>query len=642
VKPWARALPAAGGVLIFVVLRVLVILSAGDVLHAVESREAKHTELAWAAANGLLGTQGWGFFDFVLTAGNLHHASFTSVSVTYWLLSLVLGATALTVRLVPLLFWTGGLVCVTALLGRRFGWTAAALAPLCATLAPPEMVSWQLSCIGSHSEVVGPLGLMLLAWAAYVDAEQRTVLRAGVCGVAIGYAAGFSYLMWPVVLGLLALALLPPVRRPTGKETAWLAAGLVVGLWPLWLVLLPEPSGLFGRSITEDPNSTMFSVATGSGRSFDEYRTAFFWALSLEWQSAGIFAPGGAEVTDEGGRFLVRSLVVLGPLALLPAALRGSGRGQRRVALAMAAMPVCLLVAIVVTSPFDFVRTPYILPVWFVGVFWPAVGAGLAIALWRQGGLDRGLGIATGAAAAAGLFALAGICLPLAPSMLRMERAPQVLAHRYPAYWHFGFGSITGDEVERANDLLDVREAEGLASGGFGFELGFAMPEHNQDLGQPGSWDTPPPDFKSLRSRFERWEELSQVFARARPDLWAQVDPRITAENMGRAFAVRADCDGQLVVGLLREVEQARLWPSDLSLGSFWNGFGFGCGRAAWLKSARPAVGPGPQGEGWIDTLPQPEFAEQVRAGWNAAAQTGAVPEMKRRSALLSTLAGPT
>ena len=92
-----RALPSCAGIFVYITLRLFVVLSAGDLLHATESREAKHTELAWAAATGMLGEPGWGFFDFALTAGNLHHASFTSVSLAYWALSLVLGETLLLV-----------------------------------------------------------------------------------------------------------------------------------------------------------------------------------------------------------------------------------------------------------------------------------------------------------------------------------------------------------------------------------------------------------------------------------------------------------------------------------------------------------------------------------------------------------------
>jgi hypothetical protein len=628
-------------VLVFFVSRLLVILSAGDILHAVESREAKHTELAWAAATDTLGTQGWGFFDFALTAGNLHHASFTSVSVVYWLLSLVLGGTALTVRLVPLLFGTVGLAALTALIGRRFGWVAAAAAPLCATLAPPDIISWQLSCIGSHTEVVGPLGLMLLAWSAWVDGERPGPLRAGLCGAALGYGAGFSYLMWPVVIGLVALTLLPPRPRASASQGRWMGLGLVLGLWPLWLVFLPDPGGLFGRSITEDPNSTMLAVAAGSGRSFEEYRAALFWALRLEWQEGGVFGPGGQLPSAEGGMFLVRSLVVFGPLVLLPAALRAPGRGQRRLALALAAMPACLLVATVVTSPFDFVRTPYLLPVWFVGVLWPAVGIGLARATWGRGGADRALAAGTGAAALAGLLALAAICLPPIPSLLRLERAPDVLAHRYAAYWHYGFGSVTGDEVERANDLLDVRAADGDPAGAFGFELGFALAEHEMEAGQAGPWESPKPDWPSLRSRFERWDELSHVFANARPDLWETVDPLVTVQNMGRAMAVRADCDGALVQELVARAHDEGMWPATLSEPGFWEGFGYGCGRAAWLAAQKQTPGPGPDGVSWIGQLTEPH-AERVKAGWREAARRGPVPHMGRSPAIRSSLAGPT
>ncbi|MCO4773138.1 MAG: hypothetical protein KDA24_24095 [Deltaproteobacteria bacterium] len=638
-------MPASGAVLLFVILRVLVILSAGDILHAGESREAKHTELAWAAATEVLGTSGWGFFDFVLTAGNLHHASFTSVSLVYWLLSLVLGATALAVKLTPLVFWTGGLVAMTALVGRRFGWLAGTALPLCATFATPEMMGWQLSCIGSHSEVVGPLGLMLLAWSACVDAPEEAPdrgLRAALCGGALGYAVGFSYLMWPVVIGLVVLALLPPWRRPSRREWGLLAVGVVVGMWPLWLVLAPDPAGLFGRSITEDPNSTMLAVASGSGRSWFEVRRAFFWALHLEWQDQGIYAPGGSLATSEGGLYLVRSLVVFGPLTLLPAALVVKGRGQRRLGLALGALPFCLLAAIVVTSPFDFVRTPYFMPVWFAGVVWPAVGLGLALSLWRTGDLRRRLlGGGTAAVALAGLVSLVAICAPRIPSMVRLDRTPDVLDHRYGAYWHYGFGSVTADEVEQANDLLDVREAQGLPYGAFGLELGFAMAEHRMELGQDGPWVTPKPDWKALRSRFERWEELSQVFARAYPELWENVEPSITAENMGRALAVRADGDGLLVMKLLAVAEAEGRWPDDLSLPAFWRGFGFGCGRGAWLSAAKQTPGPGPGGVGWIDALP-PELAAEARGGWAEAAALGDVPPMGRAPVLRTTLGGPT
>ena len=637
-----RALPSCAGILVYITLRLFVVLSAGDLLHATESREAKHTELAWAAATGMLGEPGWGFFDFALTAGNLHHASFTSVSLAYWALSLVLGATVLAVKVTPLLFWTGGLAAVTVWVFRCLGWWAGALVPLCATLATPEVLSWQLSCIGSHSEVVGPLGVMLLAWAAFVDRPSDAGgWRAALCGLGVGYAAGFSYLMWPVVIGLGVLALLPPRALPTPREWGLLAAGLLVGLWPLWLVFLPDPGGLFGRSITEDPNSTMFAVATGSGRSFEEYRTAFFWALHLEWQQDGIYAPGGALPTADGGLYLARALVVFGPLALLPAAVLSPVGGQRRLGLALGAMPLCLLTAIVVTSPFDFVRTPYLMPVWFVGVGWPAVGLGLGWARFQRAGWSRVLGGVTAVVSLLGLVGLVSICAPRVPDMLRMERAEAVLQHRYAAYWHYGIGTVTADEVERVNDLLDVREARGEPGGAFGLDLGFAVAEHSMNLGQEGPWETPKPDWKSLVSRFERWEELSQGFARSYPQRWEQVDLVVVAENMGRAMAVRADADGELVAALIGQAHREERWPKELDEGSFWRGFGFGCGRSAWIAAARQMPGPGPEGVAWIEGL-APDAAAQVRAGWTEAARLGAVPEMGRSPLLITTLGGPT
>ena len=206
---------------------------------------------------------------------------------------------------------------------------------------------------------------------------------------------------------------------------------------------------------------------------------------------------------------------------------------------------------------------------------------------------------------------------------------------------HVGNGSLTADEVERTNDMLDVREADGHPAGAFGLELGFAMPEHELDLGQDGPWSTPPPDDKSLRARLERWDELSHVFARARPDLWSQVQPMVTAENMGRALAVRADCDGALLDELIGALVRESVWPGDLALAGLWRGFGFGCGRAAWIASSRPTLGPGPEGVVWLESL-APELAEAAREGWREAARRGPVPAMGRKPILISTLAGPT
>ena len=621
-RPHLPLLLAAG---LYVLSRLLVVLSAGDLVHPVMDQEAKHTELLWAMSSGRFGEGGWQLFDFLLTAGSLHHPGYLSVSAFYAVLAVPFGPTLLAVRLVPVLCWAVGLSAVGWLVGRRLGRWAGVAVPLLACFAPPDVLAKQLAAVGSHVECVGPLGVALAGWLAWLD-QESSWRRAAFAGVALGYAAAFDYLLGPAILGLVLLAVLPPWRRPTRRELGALAVGGLVGLWPLWLVMAPDPAGLFQRSITEDPNSTLLNVATGSGRGWFEYRRAFFWALGLEWQELGIFAPGGAEATSEGGRHLVKALVVLGPLLLLPAALLSR---HRRLGLAFALLPVSVLVGIVVTSPFDFVRLAYVMPVWFLGVAWPAVGLGLGWALWRGEGRGlRAVGAATGLLAVLGAATLVALTAADEARMVRLSRAGELLDYRYAAYWHYRIDTITADEVERTNDLIDVLEAEGEPWGAITAGLGFPGGEGDLEVGADGPWEAPKPSWPGLRARFEGWDEWTNTYRSSQPEAWEAMDPERAGAVMGRAMAIRADGDGALAASLLERARAEEMWPAELAESGFWRGWGFSLGRYE-------------AGDDWLAQVPE-EHREQARAGAEAGRARGDVPEVLRRPTVNTVLSGPT
>ena len=620
-RPWI--LPGLG-VLAFLCVRLVAALCVGDEITPMGSQEAKHTELAWTLAQGTFGSENWTVSDFLLTAGNLHHAGFLSVSVWFWLLSKIFGSGLLALRLVPIVWWTLAVATWAWIAHRRLGPVAAALVPAAFVLAPIDVIGTQMHANGSHTEVVLPLALLCAAFCVYVDDAQRTTSKAALAGYLTGYAFAFSYLMWPVVLFLLALGALPAAWWSAGKRLWIPVAGFFAGTWPLLLLIVLQPRGLFTRSITEDESSVMGAVAAG-GKTFDRLRWAFFDALELEWQDQGLLAPAGRELTADGGIYLFRAVLILGAVVIVPAALRCAG-GARRLGLLIGLLPVVLLGALTFTTPFEFVRQVYVLSPLSVGLVWPAAAVGLGLLLWTAPGrLDRALGVVTAALGVAAIAVVFVVSAPSAAGIWQPDRAGALTRHRYSAYWMYGIDPVTAGQVDQWNDLIDVRESQREPMGAYGLRMTI--------------FDRDPEDVELREDAWilDSWEEVRGNFERAFPETFAQVDLDLTAHSIGWGLGIRTRWSEADVARIVGFAEASGRLPPELAAARIWEGWGFGRARAEHVARTRGDELPAAR----LDAVP-PEHREAVSRGMAAGVAMGAVPRQRAPAALQAILAGPT
>jgi hypothetical protein len=624
-------------VLVFVGHRLAVALSAGDFLYPLEPSEAKNTQIAWDLLSGRFGTGDFGLRAYVANSGSIHHGSYSTSAFAYWVVSLFAGEGLLSVRLTPLLFWAGALGLWMELLRRTINTTAALLAGLGLLLVPTLYMGFQLTFLGCHPESVLPLAATVAAWVywqrPHVGDRTRPSLLLGAC---LGYSLIFSYLLWPFVGLIVALSILPPTPRPRRPELLALGGGLLLGLWPLWLILgLEGPAAIFASNITERGDTTMLDMALGRGREAGNlWRT-----LQDNLPHFGMDLPDGPQ--GGCGKFkdywmcqaatgalwgginfepIAYRILVFGPLLLLPFGLLERRPTLRRLLLLVAIAPTLHYVFLAYANPWRAdasIPVRYLIPLGLLGFSAPgiAVGLGLRLARDRSGDLPRWLH-------GAGLFLClvgAGTLLWLAPPRLieakaavRLERSSALLQHRYVTYYNLGIGTVWADMVDEVNDLIDYRADQGRPDAFHGMQAGLWGSGRRLGLGE-GDWKPPAFDWGGLNAGIREWVERNGY----RPPE-EQEDATFVAQNIGWGAGIRADWNAKVVAAVLSEGMARGEWPIELSETDFWEGFGLGWGRTFADVPAR------------IDTLPSaiPERgrAEVVR-GIKLGRQRGAVPE---------------
>ena len=154
-KPLAPyALPAAI-LLLFLVHRILVALTAGDLVYPIEPSEAKNTQIAWDLMTGRFGTHGYGC-GRIANSGSVHHASYSSTAFVYLVVSKFTGLHAPVDPTRPASVWAGALAIWLSLITRLMGTTAATYTGIALFLVPTLFLgfSWRLGC---HSGPYFPL-----------------------------------------------------------------------------------------------------------------------------------------------------------------------------------------------------------------------------------------------------------------------------------------------------------------------------------------------------------------------------------------------------------------------------------------------------------------------------------------------------
>lgn len=596
----AKWVAPAALIAVFVVHRVLVILSAGDFLHPIEPSEAKNAQIAWDLMTGRFGTEGFGLAAYVSNSGSVHHAAYSSTALVYLLVNKVLGWGILGIRAVPLLFQTAALGVLAWALLRTVGAAAASLAILGSILVPTVFMGHQVTFQGSHPESVLPLALAMAAWLVFTAAPDRG--SAFFLGLAFGYAAIFNYLLIPPVALMTALLLVPPRPRLDRHRVKAAAIGAAIGLWPLWLILLLEPTAL-SHSITEMPHTTVAHQASGGDASLDLLWRTWWENLPYgfddvwmhEGRTGGLWGSRGFEIASY-------RTMIFGPLLLLPFALATRRPQVRRLALFVALMPVLTYAGLVWSTPFKpYVPSRYLIGTLFVAWTAPALLVGIGLE-----GLDGRGRLAGGIAVALGLAWFAWQAPPRlveAADAVRLERSEANLEHRYVTYYNLGIGTIWASQVDAVNRLIDVRAAEDDPHAFDGIQAGLWMLGSRRGLGI-GHWEPTPIDWPFLRASMGEWQETESYASdeeRARPER--------SAENIGWGITIRLQGDLPAIVTLLEEARRSGEWPKELPLEAAWRGVGEG------LYGQEPAL------------LAVPEaFRPAVEQGLRQAAERGEVP----------------
>jgi hypothetical protein len=232
---------AIGLLTLLLLERLGLIFGQPDLLHDLDAAELKHMDLA------LLGLPGGAtlkdrLFTFLSGPENIHHGGYPVVSILFWLLSRVLGASLHVLRLVPVLAAVLAAGMLAAWLKRRAG-TSAVLIALCLLAGAPLLfLKWTCTTRGGHTEAIVFAPLLLLLFEAGLKGDRRAVwLVAGVVG---GFAVYFSYLAIPLV-GVLSLGALGERVSKGGvvSRGGLLVLGGVIGLlpWILGLLVLDLP-----------------------------------------------------------------------------------------------------------------------------------------------------------------------------------------------------------------------------------------------------------------------------------------------------------------------------------------------------------------------------------------------------------------
>jgi hypothetical protein len=636
--------------LLFVAHRVLVILSAGDFLYPLEPSEAKNTQIAWDLVSGRFGTGDFTFGNYLANSGSVHHASYSSGALTYWFVSLFSGFSLLSVRLIPLLAWVGALVLWMGLIRKVLGTTAAALSGLSLLLVPTLFIAFQLTFLNCHPEAVLPLAAVICAWLWWLDTGGADPLRALVLGLCFGYSAIFSYLLWPFLALLILLSFVGPRPSLNRKQLQRFALGMAVGLWPLWLILLNDPSALFTYSITEREETTLLNMARGRGLNLDLYFQTVRENLPYAFHDYWLVQEQAGQLW--GGRAfesIAYKLLVFGPLLLLPWSIAEQQPTRKRLTLLVAIAPAIVYLWLAFASPWKpNVPVRYLVPLGLLGFSAPAIGIGLALGQIRRGSKSAWL--------------LAGLCslwlvwlspprVHEATAAVRTERMDALLEHRYLSYYNLGIGTVWAEQVRDVNDLIDVRTAQQRQEGFGGIQAGLWGSGRRLALGE-GDWKAPLLTWDSLFSGIQEWAERQSYLPRHDevggdldddPHRPVRDEERDAALNIGWGAGIRANWDSKVVSAVVQQAQDAEpcpdqpgewqqaCWPAYLDWQLFWQGYGFGLGRAHSELSAHP------------DSLPTAlpaEAREAISQGISEGRKLGSVPVAPRKP-LFKSVRGP-
>jgi len=518
----------------FVALRLLLVLSASDRIHAPDWAEVKHSLIGdqWIEEGVPTAAE---VLDVARDPRNAAHGGFLALSALYAALTVPLHAadSYLALKLAALAFATLAFVAwvgvATRLAGAPGGWLAALL-----LLAPPpaflagSMITW-----GSHAEASALLGLAALALLSGSASRRRGSL---LLGLALGCTAAMSSLYLPIVGVLLLAWLLSGEARDTAgrldrRRVALALGGFVLPLLAIWLL-----NGGATATVTEEAGNTPLELLSRAGTAAALIPGTLANLIPLPTWGPDLL---GSELHRPARRALdaVLSLLLLG--ALFEVARSCSRRpGLRAPVLALLVIaPAVHLGTLLLLGPRrPSVEMRYLLPLWPIFLVALAVAASWA---WQQR--------SSPGRRAWALLLLLGLCLWLVPglqiqaSLLEPARIGSpagegsgFFSYQATRYVDHEVGNVSYATAPGVNDFLSVR---GEAMHGFGL-----VPRLSASQSLLREHDPPVLDAARILDRIQQDRATQPRSGAERAHIY---------QNIGWALAVFADDRPGLWHGLL-------------------------------------------------------------------------------------------
>ena len=570
-----RALLALG--LLFVALRLLLVLSAADRIHAPDWAEAKHSFLGDRWIN-----EGPPNLSEVLAAArdsrNAAHGGFLPLSALYATLSVPLGTddNQLALKLSALAFACLGFFAWMAVALRIGGALAGWLAALLLLFPPPIYLAGSLVTWGSHSEATALLGL---ATFLMIRGQKPGLSGMLAPALALGCVAAVSNLFVPIVAVLLLAWLwtrtpdMPAGGRLLTRESAVAVLITSVPIIISWLV-----TGGPGSSVTEEAGNSPFQLLLAVGDGLSLLPKTLDALLPFP-----IFGPQFLDLKISGP--LLRSLDwTLSVLLVCALAQVMIGRDRETMirqpmpfALLVGAPTAHLLVLLLIGPRRPSIELRYLLPLFPLALVAISIAAAWA---WQQRRslltrLWAGLLLLSAIAwTLPGLSAQSSLLDPSRIGSLSGE-SPGFFAWRSPRYIDFEIGNVRYETAPWVNDFLNQR---GDSPYGFGLVPRLTA---GQDLLR--ALEPPVIDATRLLDRIQR-DRASQpppgrerahiyenigwalaVFAPDRPGLWMSLHSHLGADRSACAAGLgmglsRSDPRACEKIHALQKVDQLAAW----------------------------------------------------------------------------------
>ena len=254
-------------VALFMGARLVLILSAPDVLAMVDQATWKHADLAADLRSGQLpGVRE--LADLAWNGFNFHQVAFIPYSLAFALFALPLGSGYVSLHVFAAGFSALGVAGWALLLARHGPRSSAIAFAILSALAPLPIAMMQVRPYSGHTEAQGlatlALALLLVKNGSVLPTTPRQMIA---CGLVAGMALSLSPLAAPVLacggLGLVAGLILGVRHDDLLRKLSFGAAGLFAGALPYLIRAVFAPEDMFSMPVVEYDQADPASILRG-------------------------------------------------------------------------------------------------------------------------------------------------------------------------------------------------------------------------------------------------------------------------------------------------------------------------------------------------------------------------------------------